>query len=463
MFKVNKQNKTKDLTEGSPIKLLITFMIPILFGYLFQQFYTVADSIIVGRLLGPDALAGVGSTSSVTFLVLVSSIGICSGFSIPVAQSFGKKDFSELRRLVGNVIVLTSLIAIIITAVTSILCGDILTFMHNPKETFTYAYQYLLICFLGIPATMAYNMAANLMRALGDSKTPLYFLFLSSAVNIILDLVLISFTPLGVMGAALATVSAQLLAAILAIIYMAKTFDIIKICKEDLKVRKNDAIRLLSSGLPVAMQTSVTAIGTILLQSSVNDLGPAAMTSFTAGDKVMIMMISPMDAIGTALASFVGQNVGAKKFKRVSEGVRASSIMGIAYCVFAILLALILGETMISWFIDSESALFASEIIKNGTDYLITGVALYLPLLYIHILRNTIQAMGYSNFAVFGGALELLGRGSMGIYFVPAFGFAAVCFASPLAWVFADLFFIPMYFILLRRIKRKYEIKEGSR
>ncbi|MBP3324618.1 MAG: MATE family efflux transporter [Clostridia bacterium] len=456
---IKRSEKTRDLTEGSPIKLLTAFIIPTMFGLLFQQFYNMADSIVVGRILGPDALAGVGSTSSVTFFVLGFSVGVCTGFSIPVSQSFGNKDYKALRRYVGNIIFLTAAAALIVTTVTAILCDDILNRMHNPKETFPYAYKYLFICFLGIPATMVYNLASSLMRAMGDSKTPLYFLLMSSLLNIILDIVLIAYTPLEVMGAALATVISQLLAAVCAVIYMAKAFPVIRLSLQDMKPRKSEIIKLLSSGIPMGLQTSVTGIGIILLQSSINDLGPMYMTAFTAGDKVMVMMISPMDAIGMAMAAFVGQNVGAKKLKRVHDGVKASSILGISYCALIALVAVFLGNPMVSWFLDVEKFSNAAGIITHGHNYLMINVALFLPLLYIHILRNSVQAMGFSNFAVFGGVLELIGRGATALFVIPHLGFAAVCFAAPAAWVLADLYLFPLYFILHKKLKKKLSLK----
>lgn len=458
---MRKRNEiTRDLTEGSPIKLLLAFIIPTLGGYLFQQFYNIADSVVVGRVLGAEALAGVGSTSSVTFCVLGFSIGICNGFAIPISQSFGKKDFSLLKRYVGNIIILISVLAAFITTLAAILCDDILNFMRNPDETFGYAYVYLFICFLGIPATMAYNLAASIMRALGDSKTPLYFLILSSALNILLDIVLIKYTPLDVAGAALATVISQLVSAVLAIAYMARNFPILKIKRADLKLRKKEAAALLSSGIPMGLQTSVTALGAILLQGSINDLGPDFMAAFTTGDKVMLFMICPMDAIGTAMASYVGQNVGAGKIKRVQKGVKAASVLGICYCVFSIFFAIFAGYSVVSLFLDAKEGANIAKILSLSHFYLVTDVAFFLPLLYIHILRNSIQAMGYSNFAVFGGAMELIGRGAMALFVIPIFGFTAVGFAAPAAWIFADLLFFPVYFALYKKLYKNNLKKE---
>ena len=461
MSSLLKRDSTRNMTEGSPMKLLVSFIIPTLFGYLFQQFYNMADSIVVGRFLGSNALAGVGSTSSVTFLVLGLCTGICTGFTVPVAQSFGRRDYAALKRYMGNIIWLTAISAAVITAATALSCGGILHLMGNPKETFDYAYIYLLICFLGIPATMAYNLASSVMRALGDSKTPLYFLFFSSGVNIVLDIVLILYTPLEVAGAALATVISQFLSAILSIIYMAKNFPVLHLEREDMKLLKAEVKELLLSGLPMGLQSSVTGIGAVIMQSSINALGPLYMAAFTAGDKVHVMMISPMDAAGTACAAYAGQNVGANKLERVNKGVRCVTVLGIIYCAVIFIAAFFGGGFLVSLFIDStETGIDTAEIIRLGHEYLITCVAFFIFLLFIHILRCSIQGMGFSSYAMFGGVLELIGRGAMSIFVVPVVGFFAVGFAAPAAWILADMFFFPMYFICINKLKKKLQNRE---
>ena len=273
------KSTVKDLTVGSPMKLILSFMLPLLFGLLFQQFYSMVDTVVVGKFLGVDALAGVGSTGSINFMVLGLCNGICAGFAIPVAQKFGQKDFEGLRRFVGNMIWLGTVIALIVTLATTTLCASILRWMDTPEETFSFAYDYIWVIFLGIPATMLYNLLSGIIRSLGDSRTPLYFLIFSSLLNVALDLLFIVRFHMGVSGAGAATLLSQLVSGLLCLGYMAKNFPILHLSHGDLMPDKRYIRHLLAMGLPMGMQYSITAIGSILLQTSVNTLGSSAMAA----------------------------------------------------------------------------------------------------------------------------------------------------------------------------------------
>lgn len=451
------ESKMRDLTSGSPMKLLLSFMLPLLFGMLFQQLYNMVDTVVVGKLLGVQALAGVGSTGSINFLVLGMCNGLCAGFAIPVAQKFGQRDYFGLRRFVGNMLWLTVAFAIGITTVTTVWCRQILVWMRNPADTFEYAYSYIFLIFLGIPATMLYNLLSGIIRSLGDSRTPLYFLIFSSLLNVALDLTFIMYFRMGVAGAGLATVLSQLVSGLLCLGYMAKKFPILRLTKVDLQPDRRYMRHLLAMGLPMGMQYSITAVGSILLQTSVNTLGSVAMAAMTAGARVSMFCMCPIDAIGSTAATFAGQNIGAGKPERVREGVKDASILGITYC--ALILAVIAqwGENMISFFLDHSDALVLETILPMSRRYLLINVLFYVPLLYVNLLRFTIQGLGFSKLAVLAGVFEMGARGLFGLWLVPWLGFRAVCFANPAAWIMADVFLFPAYFHCLKKRGCKLE------
>jgi len=448
------ENKSiRDMTSGSPAKLLLKFMLPLIFGNLFQQVYNMVDTIIVGRFLGVDALAGVGSTGSVGFLVLGFTMGICAGFAIPVSQKFGEKDYDGLRRFVGTAIWLAVIIAAVMTVTTTVLCRQILVWMHNPEDTFEYAYHYIFWIFLGIPASMLYNLLAGVMRALGDSKTPLLFLIFSSCLNVGLDILFIVAFQMGVTGASVATVLAQLISGLLCLTVIVRKFQVLRLHKDDLIFRREEARRLLYIGVPMGLQFSITAIGGTVLQSAVNGLGTNCMAAMTAGNKISLLCDCPLSAIGTAMATFSGQNMGAGKMDRVRRGFRDSTLMGAIFCVVIFAVIYLSGNSLCALFMTEPNP----EVLAMCRKFLLINASMYVFLLLVFQARMTIQGLGYSVIVVIAGVLEMFARGGIGIGLVPYFGFDAVCFANPLAWIVADLFLVPLYFVCIRR--RKHEIE----
>ena len=438
-------NRMKDLTWGVPMKLILSFMLPMLLGMLFQQFYGMVDTVVVGKILGVKALAGVGSTGSIQFLVLGLCNGMCAGFAIPVAQKFGQKDFAGLRKFVGNMIWLTAAVAVVMTLITTVYCRDILVWMKNPADTFDYAYNYLFLIFLGIPATMLYNLLSGIIRSLGDSRTPLYFLVFSSVLNVLLDLLFIAALKMGVAGAGWATLISQLVSGILCLMYAVAQFPVLRLTREDLRLEKYSVCHLLSMGLPMGMQYSITAVGSILLQTSVNSLGAAAMAAMTAGGRVGMFAVCPFDALGSTAATFAGQNIGAGKPDRVREGVKDASILGVSYSIVILAVLAVFGGRMTQLFLDPNDVGNITQIIPMSRRYLLCNACFYVALLYVNVLRFTIQGLGYSRLAVVAGVLEMVARGLFGICLVPLLGFGAVCFANPAAWILADLFLYPAY------------------
>ena len=291
------KDRTKDMTAGSPMRLILGFSIPLLFGSLFQQFYSVVDTVIVGRFLGMNALAGVGATGSVNFMIVGFCMGVCGGFAIPVAHKFGARDYSGMRQVIANCVWLSAGFALVITVAVCLLCRNILMWMNTPEDIFADAYIYILIIFMGIPASFLYNILSGIIRSMGDSKTPLAFLTLSSFLNIGLDLLCILVFRMGVAGAAVATVVSQLVSGLLCLLYMMKKFEILHISKEEWRVNPGHMKMLCGMGIPMGLQYSITAIGSVILQTAVNGLGSLAVASVTTASKVSMFFCCPFDAM----------------------------------------------------------------------------------------------------------------------------------------------------------------------
>ncbi len=452
------KNAVKDLTTGSPLKLILGFMLPLLFGMLFQQFYNMVDTIVVGQYLGVNALAGVGSTGSINFLVLGFVIGVCAGFAIPVAQKFGSKDFEELKKYVGNTLWISVAFALVLTLATCLLCGNILHWMRTPDDVFSEAYDYIFVIFLGIPVTFLYNILSGFIRSLGDSKTPVIFLVISSILNIALDIFMIVVLKMGVAGAGWAPVISQLVSGIMCLVFIVKKFDLLHLSKNDLKLDFYYIGRLCAVGLPMGLQYSITAIGTILIQTAVNGLGSLYMASVTAGNKVGQFMCCPFDAMGSTMATYGGQNVGAGKPDRIKKGLFCCSAMGIGYALAALGVAVLFGGNLAMMFVSStdlESGIDPAEVRQLAQQFLVTNAAFYIPLAFVNIVRFLIQGMGFSQIAVYAGVSELIARGVVALALVPVFGYDAICFANPVAWILADLFLFPAFFICFGRISKR--------
>ncbi|MBP9995650.1 MAG: MATE family efflux transporter [Lachnospiraceae bacterium] len=446
--------KVRDLTEGNVGRQIFSFSIPIMFGALFQQFYNVVDTAIVGKILGVEALAAVGATGSVMFLILGFCNGLGAGFAIPIAQKFGAKDEVGVRRTFANCIWLGIIMSVLLTVVTTLECNNILSIMDTPDNIVGMSYSYLFIIFLGIPVTFFYNMLSGILRALGDSKTPLYFLIFSSLLNIGLDIECIKYLGWGTAGAAIATVAAQLVAGVMCAVYMRSKYPILHMEREDRRFDAEKIKLLLSAGVPMGLQYSITAIGSILLQTAVNGLGSDYVASMTSGGKISMFVICPFDALGTALATFTGQNVGARKLDRVDEGLKQAIIGGTIYSIVSFVFLYIFGDELALIFVDKSQEV----IIHNIHVFLICNAASYLFLLGVNTFRFVIQGMGYSVLAVTSGVMEMLARGLMGVFIVPKLGFIFACFASPLAWVFACAFLIPAYLSVRKKMRVKYQI-----
>ena len=446
---------TKDLTTGSPMRLIISFALPTLFGMLFQQLYNMVDAMIVGKLLGSAALAAVGSTGSVNFFVIGFCMGVCNGFAIPVAQRMGANEPAKMRRYVANAAWLSILFSLVLTAVTGLLCRRILTVMLTPADIFDDAYAYIFVIFMGIPATFLYNLLAGVIRSLGDSKTPVYFLALSSVLNILLDFALILGFQAGVAGAAIATVASQGVSGVACLFYMMKKYPILRMTKEERRLDLHSCGVLCAMGIPMGLQYSITAIGSIVLQSSVNALGSLYVAAVAAGGKGYQLLACPFDAMGATMATYCGQNVGACRLDRLSRGIRSCALLGLGYSVIAFCAMLRFAPQCALLFLDSRE-LDAALLTQLAARYILIQSAFFFPLSLVNIVRFSIQGMGFSPFAILAGVLEMAARTGVGMLLVPTFGYTAACFASPAAWVCADLFLIPASALCIAKLRRLY-------
>ena len=449
---------TKDMTEGPPLKLILGFFIPMLFGLLFQQLYNMADTIIVGKFLGVKALAAVGSTGSINFMIIGFCLGVCSGFAIPVAQKFGEKNMKALRRFVANSGWLAAIFAVVMTFAVCIFCRDILVLMQTPEDIIEGAYSYIFVIFLGIPATYLYNLLSCTIRSLGDSTTPLIFLVFSSVVNVLLDLFTILVLDMGVAGAGWATITAQAVSGILCLIYMRRKFTILKMDEEEWKPDRHYMKILCNMGIPMGLQYSITAIGSVILQTSVNSLGSMAVASVTAGSKISMFFCCPFDALGSTMATYGGQNVGARKLDRIDKGLKAGTLIGCIYAVAAFAVLLFMGQWVALMFVDPGE----TEKLKNTQLFLIANSLFFIPLLGVNVVRFMIQGLGYPRLAILAGVCEMAARSFVGFCLVPLFGYLAVCIANPVAWIAADLFLIPAYRYVMKSLGRMFYGKANA-
>ena len=447
----------KELTSGSPLKLILRFSLPFLFGNILQQTYSLVDAAIVGQCLGINALASVGASSSVIFLILGFCNGCSAGFGIPVAQKFGARDYSMMRRFVNVGLQISVVLSIVFAIVTSFLCSSILHWMSTPQPIFEGAYIYLLITFIGIPFTFFYNLLSCIIRALGDSTTPFWFLLLSTVLNIVLDFVCILNFGWGVGGAAIATVFSQAVSVVLCAVYMRRKYDILRSTRDERRFRLKYARQMLLIGVPMGLQFSITAIGSIMLQSANNALGTVCVAAYTAGIRIKMFFICPFDTLGMAMATYAGQNYGAGKLKRINQGIWASFLMMSVYAVAAFLILLFFSKWIIMLFVDAS----ATSIITHARQFLLYNASFFLILGVLCILRSIIQGVGYTGFAMLSGVQEMIARTLVSLFAVPALGFLGVCLGDITAWLAADMFLVPAYFYVYHRLARVLKTRQN--
>lgn len=436
------------MTSGNPVKLIVTFAIPIFLGNLFQNFYNIVDTMIVGRFVGVNALAAVGSTGSIMFCIQGLAMGLTTGFGVVISQAFGAKDEKGLRHYVAMSHYLTFVISVVMTALFLICNSKVLQIMNTPDYIFEGAYTYLFIIFAGFTAMMAYNLFAAILRAIGDSRTPLYFLILSSVLNIVLDLVFVIYCSMGVAGVACATVISQAVSAIMCFVYMRKKYpQVMRAGREEAVFSLRSAGKLMGMGIPMALQFSITALGTMIVQSTLNLLGETAIAAYTAAQKLQGLVGQPYIALGTAMATYCGQNAGAGNFERIKDGLKKCMMVLMVTVVLTFVFARIFGGVGTMLFVDAAE----TEVIRLSEEYFSIASWFYLPLASIFIFRNALQGIGYGVDAMLGGVFELAARALLIKIIGTNFGYAGICFCDPAAWVAALIPLIPLYYYRIRQ------------
>ena len=439
------------MVKGNPLKLMVQFALPLLLGNLLQQTYNIIDAAIVGQILGAKALASVGATSSVQFLVLGFCIGICAGFGVPVAKYFGAEKKDTMRNYIFNGAVLTAGAAVVLTSACVILCNQILHILSVPEDIYVNAYRYILIIFLGIPFSLLYNYLSSILRSVGDSRTPFIFLAFAAVLNIFLDLFCIVVLKWGCAGAAIATITAQAISGICCLIVISRKMELMWLGKDDRHMRKEAAQELLLMGIPTGLQYSITAIGSMVMQSANNGLGSVYVSAFTAAMRIKQFAMCPFDAVSTAASVFCSQNLGAKQPDRIRKGLRQAVTIGVAYGALIGLVLIFGGRTLTRIFVNKS----AVDVLDASAKYLRYLGFFFWSLGILNVNRMVTQGLGYSGRAVFSGVTEMIARVIVSVGFVGTYGFTAICCADQAAWISASCYILPTCLMCVRKATEK--------
>lgn len=455
-----KQNQTaahaktasvSDMTVGSPLRQITKFALPLILGYILQQMYLVIDAAIVGRWIGVGALAAVGASSSIMFLVMGFCNGACAGFAIPVAQSFGAKDYSKMRLYVANAVRISAVMATVVTLLSLMFCRRILQMVNTPADIFHDAYIFLMLQFAAIPLTFGFNLFSGQIRALGNSRQPFYFLITSAVVNVLLDVVLILGCGLGVAGAGIATWLSQALSVMLCLWYIRKHMQLLIPRGDERRFDNKRTSILLNNGVPMGLQFSITGIGIIMLQSANNALGTTCVAAFTASMRIKYLFTCVFENIGVAMATYCGQNLGARRMDRVTKGVKDAIKLMLIYFVFTFALIYPFADWMMRLFVDSGEA----EVVGRAAQFMRIANYFYPALGLLTILRYSIQGLGFSNLSMLSGVMEMIARCGVSLWLVPALAWTGVCLGDPVAWIMADLFLIPAFLWVQQRLRKQ--------
>lgn len=445
----------RDMTVGSPARMILNFTIPIFIGNVFQQFYSMADSIIVGKFVGNEALAAVGSCGTIMFLILGFLLGMTAGFTVITAQHYGAGNQKAMRQSVASAAILSASVSLLLTAASMAMMKNILGWMNTPADMYDQAYSYIMVICGGIVAQVLYNLLASILRAIGDSKRPLYFLILSACLNIILDLVFIVIFHMGAAGAAYATVISQGISGLLCLVYIWKKVPVLHLRKEEWRLNWDLAKWQMRVGFPMAFQYSITAIGTIVVQSALNILGSVAVAGFSAAVKIDQIVSQAYVAFGTTMSTYCAQNAGAGKIDRIRKGFRSATWMGAVYAVVTGTVVFFAGKYL--------TVLFVSENIGEITNYVdiylkcVSASALLLVI--VNLYRNGIQGIGYGLLPMTAGIAELIGRSAAAVVASHYSSYMGICLAGPTAWVLASALLLIMYFHIMKTAQQKSEVK----
>ncbi len=442
-----------DMTKGNPLPIILKFMLPLFLGNVFQQLYNMADTIIVGRFISSDALAAVGSTGTVMFLVTGLAQGLTTGFTVLTSQCFGAKDYSRMRRSVANGIILSVLVTLLLTGFFVMIMKPLLRLMNTPENIYQDAYTYIILISWGTFATIFYNLFSSYMRAVGNSQAPLFFLIFSAVLNVGLDLLLIIRFHMGVAGAAVATITSQAISALLCLIYIRARIRLIWPQKGEWRFSASASRHQLAVGIPMSLQFAITASGTMIMQSAINLFGSTAVAAYTAACKVHNLLVQEMPAMGQALATYSGQNYGKGDIARIQKGVRSAVLISTVYSVLAAVAAITLMRPLLPLFFTGTTSL--ADMLPWANTYIRICALFYIPLSYIFIFRNAMQGCGYGFLPMMGGVVEMLARLAMAVLAMHVLSYPLAVFCDPAAWLSAGIFTGVAYLYVMKRIRKR--------
>lgn len=447
-----------DLTVGKPIRKILIFTLPLLIGNIFQQLYSMVDTIIVGRTIGLQALAAVGATGGISFLVIGFVQGVTSGFSVVTAQRHGARDIEGVKRSVAMSLMLSVATIAIVTPIAVLTTRPLLQLMRTPEDIFQDAYNYIVVIYYGIFATVFYNIVSNLVRAIGDSRTPLYFLIVASLLNIGLDFLFILRFKMGVAGAGWATVISQALSGVGCLIFALKKYEILRVNRRSFGWSGRFAWTHIRVGLPMALQFSITALGVMVIQTALNGFGSDTVASYTAASKIDMLATQGLFSLGTAMATYAAQNYGAGRLDRIRQGVNGGLIVAAVMSALSLVFVLLLQDPLIKLFADDDFV----KVADQAHLYLYVNTACYFLLGLVFLYRNTVQGMGYSGLTMFAGIAELAMRVVAALVFAELWGYTGVCVANPVAWLGADAFLLIAYYAIMRKRARQERLGGGE-
>ena len=444
----NRKAAVLDMTQGNAVKMILTFAIPLFIGNIFQQVYSMVDTMVAGYCLGDQAIAAIGATSSLYGLVIDLAWGLNSGFSLVVTQAFGAHDQGKLRKAIGGMMVLDGVITAVLTVLALLFLSPLMRLMNTPDSIFNQAYSYMAVIFAGMLATICYNMFAGILRAFGNSKTPLYFLIFSSLLNIALDLLFVAVFRMGVGGAALATIVSQAVSGILTGVYVYRTYREMMPKREDFRLEKKLTKELLSTGSAMAFMYSVISLGSVMFQGATNALGEGVIAAHTAARRIINILMQPLSTIMDASGTFVAQNWGAQKKRRIKETLRKVMAVEVAWGLFACLIVYLFGRTIIQFTTGTQNV----DILDNAVLSLRIHFPFFPVLGVLLAMRVSMQSMGQKIAPVISSVIELCMKALSALWLIPAFGFVGTCVTEPITWVIMTAFLMVVYFVKTRRM-----------
>ncbi|MBD5086272.1 MAG: MATE family efflux transporter [Clostridiales bacterium] len=442
----------RNLTKGKPLKQIIFFALPIFIGNVFQQLYSMVDNIIVGNTLGENAFAGVGATTSIAFLIIGFVQGLTAGFAVKTSQYFGNQDEENVKRSVATSFVLCAIITVVLTLASVFSAMPLLRIMQTPEDIIQYSYDYIVIVFAGLGATMLYNLVSSILRSLGDSKIPLIFLIIASVINVALDLLFIIVFKMGVAGAGWATIISQFISAIACAIYMFKKYEILRLNRRHFKMSLKFCWQHLNIGLPMAFQYSIIAVGIMVQQSALNTFGTLYVSAYTAASKIDSIVTQALVAMGSAVATYVGQNYGAGQIDRINKGINQAMLVSVALALVSGVIVYFGSNLLTGLFVKDPS----EEMLALSKRYLFWQGVFYIGLAVIYIYRNGLQGMGYSVLTMVGGVVELSMRVVASLLLVKVLDYLGLCLSNPCAWLGVDVLYLASYYVIIHnKFKRK--------